>query len=99
MEAPSAKKVRVHFGSFEEHEKKRIEQNSVGGRENGAIAAAVQAGIKAGNINIDGRCALIGVPRYWDVRLHAAYTHPWSHRVVMLSIMLCFCTLFHLIKR
>lgn len=67
MEPPAAKKVRVHFGSFEEQEQKRIEQNGGGGRENGAIAAAVQAGIKAGNINIDGRCASIGIKRHWDV--------------------------------
>lgn len=58
MEPPAAKKVRVHFGSFEEEERKRIE---LGSKENGAVSLAVQAGIKAGNINIDGRCALVRI--------------------------------------
>jgi hypothetical protein len=61
MEAPAAKKVRVHFGSFEEQEKQRRELGGGGGRENGAVSAAVQAGIKAGNINIDGWCASIRI--------------------------------------
>lgn len=58
---PAAKRVRVHFGSFEEQEKRRLEQNGSGGRENSAVSAAVRAGIKAGNINIDSECALIGM--------------------------------------
>lgn len=62
MEAPPAKKTRVHFGSFEEHEKKKLEQS--GGSsvtENGGPSAAILAGIKAGNINVsDGRWALFG---------------------------------------
>ena len=61
MEAPPAKKSRVHFGSLEEHEKKRLEQAGSADKkeENGGVSAAVLAGIKAGNINIaEGRCAL-----------------------------------------
>ena len=53
MDPPAAKKVRVHFGSFAEHEKKKLEER--GGVENGGAEAAVLAGIKAGNINIDGK--------------------------------------------
>ncbi len=60
MEPPAAKRVRVHFGSFEEAERKRIE-----GKEGGGASAAVQAGIKAGNINIDGECAVFGNIRHY----------------------------------
>ena len=62
MEPPAAKKVRVHFGSFAEQEKKKLEER--GGATNGGSEAAVLAGIKAGNINIDGRCALTRKLRY-----------------------------------
>lgn len=62
MEEPPAKKSRVHFGSFEEHERKRLEQASAGGAtaSNGSVSAAILAGITAGNINVasEGRCAL-----------------------------------------
>jgi len=47
MEEPPAKKSRVHFGSLEEQEKKRINNDG------SSLSSAVQAGIKAGNINID----------------------------------------------
>lgn len=58
MEEPPAKKARVHFGDSEEAEKKPVvaPQASSDAQENGAISgvsAAVLAGIKAGNINID----------------------------------------------
>lgn len=52
---PPAKRVRVHFGSFEEQERKRLAQASASeddGTESGGLSAAVLAGIKAGNINI-----------------------------------------------
>lgn len=51
-EEPPEKKARVHFGSFEEQERKRLELGGGGAKENGEISAAVLAGIKAGNINI-----------------------------------------------
>lgn len=58
MEEPPAKKVRVHFGSLEEQEKKRLAEEAVTKSEesdatNKIISAAVRAGIEAGNINID----------------------------------------------
>ena len=54
---PPAKKVRVHFGSLEEQERKRLAQatevkSEDDGAESGGLSAAVLAGIKAGNINI-----------------------------------------------
>lgn len=59
---PPAKKTRVHFGSFAEQEKRKLEKASTnGGAAATGVSAAVLAGIKAGNINIDasdGRCAL-----------------------------------------
>ena len=62
MEEPPAKKSRVHFGSFAEKEKKRLEQAKAGDATaaNGSVSAAILAGIKAGNINVasEGRCAL-----------------------------------------
>ena len=56
-EEPSAKRVRVHFGSGEEQEKKREEQTNAstsgsGVTGNGGVSDAVLAGIRAGNINI-----------------------------------------------
>ena len=59
---PPVKKARVFFGSFEEQEKKRLEQKSAGGSSNG-VSASVQAGINAGNINIGngGGCALFRI--------------------------------------
>ena len=50
-EEPPEKKARVHFGSFEEQERKRLELGGGAAREN-EISAAVLAGIKSGNINI-----------------------------------------------
>ena len=53
MEEPPTKKSRVHFGSLEEQEKKRINDDG------SSLSSAVQAGIRAGNINIDtGKCAI-----------------------------------------
>ena len=81
MEAPPAKKTRVHFGSFEEHEKKKLEQG--GGSsvtENGGPSAAILAGIKAGNINVaDGRWALFG-----HNQQPACSRHPMQIHIIML---------------
>lgn len=52
---PPAKKTRVHFGSLEEQERKRLAQVSDGKDsdvETGNLSDLVLAGIKAGNINI-----------------------------------------------
>ena len=54
MEEPAAKRGRVHFGSLEEQEKKRLQQN---GEQKSSISPAILAGIKAGNINIASRGA------------------------------------------
>lgn len=61
-ELPDAKRPRLHFGSLEEAEKQRRE---------GATAAAIQAGIEAGNINITqkgafgGWSAILALWVYW----------------------------------
>ena len=57
MDEPPAKKARVHFGSLEEQEKKRIAEAAVSKTEDSdvrskGLSAAVRAGIEAGNINI-----------------------------------------------
>lgn len=53
---PPMKKARVHFGSLEEQEKKKLSDAGKG------LSSSVSAGIKAGNINIDtGQCALFRV--------------------------------------
>lgn len=54
---PPAKKARVHFGSLEEQEKKRLAEEAVVKIEQSdasskKLSAAVRAGIEAGNINI-----------------------------------------------
>ena len=50
MEEPPEKKARpIHFGSFEEQERKRTEE---GAKDNAGPSVAILAGIKAGNINI-----------------------------------------------
>ena len=51
MEPPAEKKARVFFGSLEEQERARLE---AGKAVDGSLSAAVQEGIKAGNINIPG---------------------------------------------
>lgn len=59
MEAPPAKKARIHFGSLEVQEKKNIRNAPGGESKEIGVSAAVRAGIEAGNINIDtGGCAL-----------------------------------------
>ena len=55
MAEPPEKKPRVHFGNSDEEEQKPVVA-SKGASDvpaNGGISAAVLAGIKAGNINID----------------------------------------------
>ena len=52
MAAPAAKRSRVHFGSLEEQEKKRLQQEKINGEDKSGISAAVLAGMKAGNINV-----------------------------------------------
>ena len=70
MDEPPAKKTRVHFGSLEEQEKKRLAEAAVSKTEDGdvkskGLSAAVRAGIEAGNINIaDGEKLLINVVTY-----------------------------------
>lgn len=49
MEPPSEKKARLHFGSLEEQERARLEAGHASGD---ALAAAVEEGIRVGNINI-----------------------------------------------
>ena len=51
MEPPAEKKALVFFGSLEEQERARLE---AGKAVDGSLSAAVQEGIKAGNINIPG---------------------------------------------
>ncbi len=78
MEEPPAKKVRVHFGSLEEQEKKRLAQEAVIKSEESdattkRISAAVRAGIEAGNINIDiaegeKRCSNVVKTSYLNYR-------------------------------
>ncbi len=58
MDEPPAKKPRVHFGSLEEQEKKRIAEEAIAKIEQSdasskKLSAAVRAGIEAGNINIE----------------------------------------------
>ena len=52
MSADGEGKKRIHFGSLEEAEKKRIKLQQQNGGEAMGLSAAVVAGIKAGNINI-----------------------------------------------
>lgn len=52
-EGPPEKKARIFFGSLEEQERAKLELGGSGANENGGPSAAVLAGIKAGNINID----------------------------------------------
>ena len=52
MSADGEGKKRIHFGSLEEVEKKRIKIQQQNGGEGMGLSAAVVAGIKAGNINI-----------------------------------------------
>ena len=52
MSADTEGKKRIHFGSLEEAEKKRIKLQQQNGGEGIGLSAAVVAGIKAGNINI-----------------------------------------------
>ena len=52
MSADGEGKKRIHFGSLEEVEKKRIKLQQQNGGEGMGLSAAVIAGIKAGNINI-----------------------------------------------
>ena len=63
MAEPPSKKARIHFGSLEVQEKKKIEKNEADGESGGVgVSAAVLAGIQAGNINVDtGRCAIFWV--------------------------------------
>ena len=57
MGEPAAKKSRVHFGSLEEQERKRLEQEKLNGDDKSGVSAAVLAGIKAGNINVASKGA------------------------------------------
>ena len=52
-EGPPEKKARIFFGSLEEQERAKLELGGGGMKGNGGPSAAVLAGIKAGNINID----------------------------------------------
>lgn len=56
-EEPLAKRARVHFGSAEEQETKKIQHSTAslegsGIKGTGGISEAILAGIRAGNINI-----------------------------------------------
>lgn len=55
MAEPPVKKARVRFGDSDETEQTPVAASQVISevQENGGISAAVLAGIKAGNINID----------------------------------------------
>lgn len=52
MSVDGEAKKRIHFGSLEEVEKKRIRIQQQNGGEEMGLSSSVMAGIKAGNINI-----------------------------------------------
>ena len=70
MVEPPQKKARVYFGSLEEQERLRLE---AGKGDNAGPSAAVQEGIKAGNINIsEGLESKLRVAR--PLRVHIPVT-------------------------